>query len=70
MAARNGVQRLVIQELQELKNELKQVRQSDIPNILVDIAGMKKELGSSSKLYASIGGGIAVLISAVMYLWK
>lgn len=70
MTQRNGVQKILLQELQELKSELKEVRQTDIPSIQVGLAEMKTTLSFSSKMYAAIGGGIAVLISAVMYVWK
>jgi len=70
MAARNGIQKLLLQEMQEIKSDLKEVRQKDIPSLTTAIEVMREKTGFTSKLYATIGGGIAVLISAAMYLWK
>lgn len=70
MAARNGIQKLLLQEMQEIKADLKEVRTKDIPGLQTAMEVMKEKTSFTSKLYATIGGGIAVLISAAMYLWK
>jgi F420-dependent methylenetetrahydromethanopterin dehydrogenase len=70
MAARNGVQKLMLEALQDLTKEVKEVRQKDIPNLQTAIEVAKERASTTSKVYGALGGGIAVLISAAMYIWK
>lgn len=61
---------LILSELKEMKQDLKEVRQTDIPAIKVDIANfhtnldtLKKQQTWSTRLYTVIGGIIAVFIT-------
>ena len=69
MAKKTEIQQLILQEIQEVKAELKQVRQNDIPNLKVDMAVVKAESKQSARIISGIGGLIAVGTSiAVAFL--
>jgi len=72
--ARNGIQKILLQELQEIKTELKEVRQVDIPDLRVQMEGFTKEFHEKLKAVQSkqtwfssiatvLGGALAVVIS-------
>lgn len=63
-------EKLILSELQDVKNEIRAVRQEDIPAIKIDIAGFQTKLTTlrdhqtwSTRFYTVIGGAIAVLIT-------
>lgn len=63
-------QELLLSEFKEMKDNLNQVRITDIPALKVDIAGFKKDVKDlenkqrwSTRLYTLIGGAIAVAIA-------
>ncbi len=63
---------LILSELKDMKNDIKDVRQSDIPGLRADIAGfhekiktIKKQQTLSTQLYTILGGAIAVIIAKI-----
>lgn len=61
---------LLLTELRDLKNEVKEVRQTDIPTLRTEVAGfhekietLKKSQAWSTRLYTVLGGALAVAIS-------
>lgn len=66
MSKQNDMQKLLLSEIQSIQQEIKEVRQVDIPTIKEAFATMKERVSTTSKVYAAIGGGIAVLISIVL----
>lgn len=77
MAQRNGIQKLLLSEFQEIKSEIKEIRQKDIPDLKVgfngfkeqtkvEIQALKEKHGFLMKLYAGIGGLIAIVTSVAM----
>ena len=73
---RNDIQKLILNELQELKSEIKEVRQTDIPNLRTavgvfktEIATIKEKVSTRSTIITTVGGLLAVATSmAVAYL--
>lgn len=65
--AKNDIQKLILSEIQELKSEIKEVRQSDIPGIKVKIAvvetNAKAEARQTSKIHSMVWGGITLVVS-------
>lgn len=64
------IQELILAELKDLKEEVQQVRITDIPKIRVDISGFQTKLKTletqqtwSTRLYTVLGGAIAVAIA-------
>lgn len=55
--------KLLLQELSEIKDDIKAIRVKDIPNIKVEMAILKREASLSSKLHALVGGLVAVFVS-------
>lgn len=74
--ARNDIQKLILAEIQELKSEVKQVRQVDIPALNTAVGVFKTELktikekvSTRSMVITGVGGLLAVATSmAVAYL--
>lgn len=64
---RNDIQKLILKEITDLKAEIKEVRQTDIPGIQVKIAvvdtNAKAEARHTSKVYGMIWGGITLVVS-------
>jgi hypothetical protein len=73
---RNDIQKLILSELQCLKSEIKEVRQTDIPNLRTavgvfktEIATIKEKVSTKSTIITTVGGLVAVATSmAVAYL--
>ena len=66
----DSFQELILSELREVKGEIREVRQTDIPEIKVKIASfqtnldtVKKQQMWSTRVYTLIGGAIAVVIT-------
>lgn len=74
--AKIDIQKLILSEIQEVKSDMKEVRQKDIPHIHEIVAGLRKEVehvkekaSSKSMIITGIGGLLAVATSmAVAYL--
>lgn len=63
-------QELLLSELKDMKNDIKEVRSTDIPALKVDIEGFHGKLKAlerqqkwSTRLYTMIGGAVAVAIA-------
>lgn len=70
MAKKISLQQLLLDEVQNISKELKEVRQTDIPNIHVQIEKFDQKIKAldrqqtwSTRIYTVIGGAIAVGIS-------
>ena len=61
-------------KLDKFDDKLDKITSEKIPRILVDVARITERTGTQAKLYTSIGGGIAVLlsvgISIAASMWK
>lgn len=74
--ARNDIQKLILAEIQDLKSEIKEVRQTDIPNLRTavgvfktELATVKEKISTRSTIITTVGGLLAVATSmAVAYL--
>lgn len=67
---RDDFNELLLSELRDLKNEVKEVRQTDIPGLRTEVAGfhekietLKRQQAWSTRLYTILGGAIAVAIT-------
>lgn len=74
---RNDIQKLILSEIQEIKSDMKQVRQHDIPNIHTIVAKLKAELdhvkektSTKSTVITAIGGLVAVATSIAISYFK
>ena len=73
---RNDIQKLILSEIQEIKTDMKQVRQTDIPGLHLIVATLQSELknvkektSTKSTIITAVGGLLAVATSmAVAYL--
>lgn len=73
---KNDIQKLILSEIQELKSEIKEVRQTDIPNLRTavgifktELATVKDKVSTKSTIITAVGGLLAVATSmAVAYL--
>lgn len=70
---KNKLQEMILAEVQGLRNEVKEVRQIDIPNIHVKIESfnhriktLDKQQTWATRIYTTIGGAIAIVISMMM----
>jgi len=69
--ARQEIQKLILAEIQEIKQDLKEVRQNDIPNINTKIAVVQTESKTAAKIITGIGGAITLAVSvAAAWLTK
>ena len=72
-----SVQKLLLQELQEIKIDIKEVRQHDIPGIRTQMASFQEQLSnvkektsSKSMIISGVGGLIAVATSLAIAMFK
>lgn len=73
---RNDIQKLILSEIKDLKSEIKEVRQTDIPNLRkavgvfeTEIASIKEKGSVKTTIITTVGGLLAVATSmAVAYL--
>ena len=68
--AKESLQSIILKEIQEIKSDLKEVRQTDIPNLRVAVAGFKTELKAVqsrqtwfSSIATVVGGALAYTAS-------
>ena len=74
--ARNDIQKLILSEIQDLKSEIREVRQTDIPNLRTavgvfktEITTIKEKISTKTTIITTVGGLLAVATSmAVAYL--
>lgn len=69
----NEIQKLILKELQNLSSEMKEVRQTDIPNLKTavgvfksELATVKDKISTKSMIITSVGGLIAVATSVAV----
>lgn len=74
---RNEIQKLILSEIQDLKSEIKEVRQTDIPMLQTSVATFKTELktikekvGTKSTIITAVGGLLAVATSMAIAYFK
>lgn len=74
---RNEIQKLILSEIQELKSEIKEVRQTDIPNLRTavgvfktELATVKEKVGTKSMIITAVGGLLAVATSMAVAYFK
>lgn len=73
---KSDIQKLILSEIQEIKTDMKQVRQTDIPglHLLVatlqtELTNVKEKVSTKSTIITTVGGLLAVATSmAVAYL--
>lgn len=62
----NEFQNLILSEIQELKKEMKAVRQEDIPQLRIDMALVKDKASKVSYIISGIGGLISTAVAIAM----
>lgn len=67
---KDKLQDLVLSELQELKKEIKEIRQTDIPNLKIDIAIEKERTSKTARIITGVGGIISIAVSAAIAKWS
>lgn len=74
---KNDFQKLILEELQDLKSELREVRQTDIPNLntavgvfKTELSTIKEKLSTKTMIITSVGGFIAVATSVAVAYFK
>jgi len=67
----NEFQNLILSEIQELKKDMKAVREVDIPTLRIDMALVKDKASRVSLIITGIGGlistGLAIAIAKVSH---
>lgn len=66
--ATNGkkVQELILSKLESIEKEVKEVRQTDIPKLKLDMAVMKEKSSNSAKIITAVGGAITLAVSTAI----
>lgn len=59
---------LIQAKLEEMHNDLKELREKDIPNLKIEMAVMKERTSHQAKIITGVGGLIAVITSAAVAL--
>lgn len=69
---KNGkkIDELILSKLENIEREVKEVRQSDIPKLKLDMAVMKEKTSNSAKIISGIGGLVAVAVSTAIAVFK
>lgn len=68
---RNKLEELLLAEFRDLKTDVKDIRQKDIPEIRADIAVVKDRASQRAMLIAGVGGLISTATAvAAAYLMK
>lgn len=63
------IEDIILSEMAEIKQEIKEIRQNDIPNLKIEMAIEKEKSNRTVKLITGVGGAVAVLVStAIAYL--
>jgi hypothetical protein len=62
---------LILDRLEEMHKDLKDLREKDLPKLQIDIAVMKEKTGHQAKIITGIGGAITLAVStAVAWMTK
>jgi hypothetical protein len=74
---KNDIQKLILTGIQELKSEMKEVRQTDIPGLhtivatlQTELAHVKEKTSAKSMIITAVGGLIAVGTSMAVAYFK
>jgi len=74
---RNETQKLILEGIQELKSDMKEVRQTDIPGLhtvvatlQTELANVKEKTSTKSMIITAVGGLIAVCTSMAVAYFK
>lgn len=72
MAKNNEIYKLLLEEIRQVKNEIKEVRQTDVPSLNTKIETFGEKLKQvkeqqtwSTRIYTLVGGAIAVFIAHI-----
>lgn len=66
-----NLQEIILSELKEVKADVKELREKDLPQLKVDIAIEKERSSKAAKIITIVGGGLAIATStAVAWLVK
>lgn len=60
----------ISEKLDEIHNDIKEVREKDIPNLKIDLAVVKEKSSNHAKIVSAIGGLIAVCVSSAVAWFK
>lgn len=66
----NQIEKLILKKLEAIEAEVKEVRQTDIPNLKVDMAVAKTEIGQTAKLITLVGGAVTLAVSTAVAYFK
>lgn len=64
------VQEIILSKLNNIEKEVKEVRQTDIPNLAIDIAVVKEKSSSTAKLITLVGGALTLVVSTAIAWFK
>lgn len=74
---RNEIEKLILAEIQDLKSEIREVRQVDIPSLRTavgvfknELATVKEKVSTKSMIITAVGGLIAVGTSVAVGYFK
>lgn len=74
---KNDIQKLILSEIQDLKSEIREVRQTDMPSLHTIVATLRAELdhvkektSAKSMVITAVGGLIAVGTSIAVAYFK
>ena len=63
---KDKLQDLLLSEMQEIKKDVKEIRQVDIPNLKVEMAVEKERGTRTAKIIATVGGALAISVSTAI----
>lgn len=70
MATSKRMQELILSKLEVIEKEVKEVRNTDIPNLKIEVAVVKEKSNTSAKIISGIGGILAVGTSVAIAWFK
>lgn len=60
----------ISEKLDEIHNDIKEVREKDIPNLKIDLAVVKERSTTHAKVISGVGGILAVAVSSAIAWFK
>lgn len=66
MKKNTEVQTLILEQLTRLEAKLDKITEEKLPGILIDVAKLNERTASDAKITSLIGGGLAVITSAII----
>ncbi len=61
---------LIINKLSHIETELKEVRQTDIPNLQIELAVTKEKTSTTAKVISAVGGLVAIATSTAIAYFR